>query len=310
MASSVIPVSGAAADSGAPITELIRARMAELSDSLQRVALKVLADPAAVAHYSADELARQTEVSQASVTRFCKALGLANYQALVLGIAEESGRAAGRFTEPAWETTDIDVDISADDDANTILRALTSTGVRSLQLAAQTIDVGEIDRAVGLLAAARRVDVYGTGASGLMAEELEMALFRVGYQVRAWTEAHTAHTSAALLTRRDVAVAFSFSGNTRETCEALSEAKNRGARTIAITSTPRSPVGRLADITLVAYDRDRGARVRSFGTRHAQLLLVDLLYVRLAQLDYERSAASIALTSHIASAHAAGGADE
>lgn len=286
-----------------PVTELIRARLPELSPSQARVARKVLEDPMRVADLSAEELARQAAVSQASVTRFCQAIGLPGYHSLQLNIAQESGLSGGRFEDPVWDTTDIDLEVSPDDDLATVLRALVAADVRGLQLAARSMDLAAVDRTVRYLAAARRVDIYGSGASAVIAQELEMVLFRIGLQVRAWTETHQAHTSAALLTSRDVAIAVSDSGSTREVHELLAQAKDRGARTIAITRDPRSAVARLADVVLTASGGEGGGRAKSFASRHGQLLLIDLIYVRLAQQDYERSSASIALTSHIAAAH-------
>jgi len=55
---------------------------------------------------------------------------------------------------------------------------------------------------------------------------------------------------------------------------------------------------------LTAFGGEPGMRIKSFASRHGHLLLIDLIYVRLAQLDYERASVSIALTSHIAGAHA------
>ena len=286
-----------------PVSELIRSRLPDLSPSQARVGRKVLEDPLAVAQLSAEELARHAEVSQASVTRFCQALGLSGYQSLLLRIAQESGQTDGQFDAPGWDTTDIDLDVSPEDDLESILRVLVAADVRGLQLAARSMDLAAVDRAVRHLAAARRIDVYGAGASGVIAQELEMILFRIGLQVRAWTEPHLAHTSAALLTSRDVAVAVSDSGNTKETYDFLLQAQERGARTIAITRDARSALGRLADLTLTAFGGEAGVRAKSFASRHAQLLLIDLIYVRLAQQEYERSSAAIALTSHIAAGH-------
>lgn len=282
-----------------PVTELIATAMPTLSPSLRRVAQTVLDDPLAVARLSADQLARQAQVSQASVTRFCQAIGLPSYQSLLLRIAQQSGQ----FKGAGWETTDIDVDIAPEDSLETVTRILVEADIRGLQHAGQAMDLRAVDRAAKLMRKAHRLDIYGTGASGLIAQELELLLFRIGLPVRAWTEVHAAHTSAALLTGRDVAVAISDSGKTRETYEALEQAKERGARTIAITRDPRSPIGRLADVQLTAFGGDTGIRTKSFASRFAQLLLVDVLYVRLAQLDYEKASAGIALTSHIAGEH-------
>lgn len=308
MADSVTP-KGAVSDGSAtrvlaagsmPVTDVIRAALPRLSPSLARVADCVLADPMAVARLSADRLAEQAGVSQASVTRFCQSVGLASYQALLLRIAQQSGQ----FRGPAWETTDIDVDISDDDDLETVARLVAVSEVHGIQHAAESMDLAMVDRAAHLIGEARAIDLYGAGSSGFIAQEFELLLFRIGLPVRAWTEVHAALTSAALRTSHDVAVAISDSGDTRETYEALAQAKERGAQTIAITRDPGSPIARLADLQLCTFGGDSGHQVKSFASRHAQLFMVDVLYARLAQLNYDLSSASIELTSHIAAAHA------
>ncbi len=122
--------------------------------------------------------------------------------------------------------------------------------------------------------------------------------------MRGWTEVHAATTSAALLTPADVAIGISHSGATRETIEPFELAKERGATTIAITADTRSPLARAADVRLVPSSSETSFRTGSIGARHSVLVLIDCLYVRVAQLSYQRASASLALTDHIAGQHA------
>jgi DNA-binding MurR/RpiR family transcriptional regulator len=115
---------------------------------------------------------------------------------------------------------------------------------------------------------------------------------------------HAAATSAALLTPADVAIGISHSGATRETLEPFEMAKERGATTIALTTDPRSPLSRVADIRLVSSSSETSFRAESISSRHSVLMLIDCLYVRVAQLSYQRASASLALTDHIAGQHA------
>ncbi len=287
-----------------PVTDLIRAALPRLSPSLARVADVVLTDPLVVAQLSADQLAERAQVSQASVTRFCQSLGLPSYQSLLLRIAQQSGQDGGQFRGPAWETTDIDIDITPEDDLASVVRVVASADVRGIQHAADTMDLVAVESAASWIGTARTIDVYGIGSSGLAAQELEMMLFRIGFPVRAWLEVHAALVSASLRGPEDLAIAFSESGRTRETFEALERAKQRGARTIAITRDPGSPIARLADLALITFGGDAGFRIKSFASRHAQMLMIDVLYVRLAQIHYDLSSRSIELTSHIAASHA------
>ena len=282
------------------VTTLIRTELPRLAGSLRKVGELILEDPAAVTHCSAAELGRRTGTSQATVTRFCRAIGLESYQHLLIELALERGR--GQVSD--WGTAEIGPDISPDDDLERVVQVVGTADLRAVQQTIDRIDLDSIERAAQATARARRIDVYGVGGSGAVAQETETRLFRIGCAVRGWTEVHAAATSAALLTPADVAIGISHSGSTRETIEPFEKAKERGATTIALTADPRSPLARTADIRLISSPSETSFRTESISSRHSVLVLIDCLYVRVAQLSYQRASASLALTDHIAGEHA------
>ncbi|MER6441956.1 MULTISPECIES: MurR/RpiR family transcriptional regulator [unclassified Streptomyces] len=291
------------AGSGLPpvdVTALIRTELPRLTGSLRKVGELVLADPAAVTHCSAAELGRRTGTSQATVTRFCRAVGLDSYQHLLIALAQERGR--GEVSD--WGTAEIGSDISPDDGLERVVAVVGSADLRAVQQTIDRIDLDALERAAQAVARARRVDVYGVGGSGAVALETEVRLFRIGCAVRGWTEVHAAATSAALLTPADVAIGISHSGSTRETIEPFELARERGATTVALTADPRSPLARAADVRLISASSETSFRTGSIGARHSVLVLIDCLYVRVAQLSYARASASLTLTGHIAGQHA------
>ncbi|UXX95929.1 MurR/RpiR family transcriptional regulator [Streptomyces sp. AD2-2] len=283
------------------VTALIRTELPRLAGSLRKVGELILEDPAAVTHCSAAELGRRTGTSQATVTRFCRAVGLDSYQHLLIELAQERGR--GEVSD--WGTAEIGPDISPDDDLERVVQVVGSADLRAVQHTIDRIDLDAVERAATAAARARRIDVYGIGGSGAVAQETETRLFRIGCTVRGWTEVHAAATSAALLTPADVAIGISQSGSTRETIEPFELAKERGATTIALTSDPRSPLARAADIRLISSSSATSFPTGIIGARHSVLVLIDCLYVRIAQLSYQRASASLALTDHIAGEHTA-----
>lgn len=282
------------------VTTLIRTELPRLAGSLRKVGELILEDPAAVTHCSAAELGRRTGTSQATVTRFCRAIGLDSYQHLLIELAQERGR--GEVSD--WGSAEIGPDISPDDDLERVVQVVGSADLRAIQQTIDRIDLDSLERAAQAVAKARRIDVYGVGGSGTVAVETETRLFRIGCAVRGWTEVHGAATSAALLTPADVAIGISHSGATRETLEPFEMAKERGATTIAITTDPRSPLAKAADIRLISSTSETSFRTGSIGGRHSVLMIVDCLYVRVGQLSYQRASASLALTDHIAPQHA------
>ncbi|MET8290046.1 MurR/RpiR family transcriptional regulator [Streptomyces sp. NPDC048448] len=282
------------------VTALIRTELPRLTGSLRKVGELILEDPAAATHCSAAELGRRTGTSQATVTRFCRAVGLDSYQHLLIALAQERGR--GEVSD--WGTAEIGSDISPDDDLERVVAVVGSADLRAVQQTIDRIDLDALERAAQAVARARRIDVYGVGGSGAVALETEVRLFRIGCAVRGWNEVHAAATSAALLTPADVAIGISHSGSTRETIEPFELAKERGATTVAITADPRSPLARAADVRLISASSETSFRTGSIGARHSVLVLIDCLYVRVAQLSYTRASASLTLTGHIAGQHA------
>ncbi|MET7477705.1 MurR/RpiR family transcriptional regulator [Streptomyces sp. NPDC005648] len=282
------------------VTTLIRTELPRLAGSLRKVGELILEDPAAVTHCSAAELGRRTGTSQATVTRFCRAIGLDSYQHLLIELAQERGR--GEASD--WGSAEIGPDISPDDSLERVVQVVGSADLRAIQQTIDRIDLDALERAAQALAKARRIDVYGVGGSGAVAQETETRLFRIGCQVRGWTEVHGAATSAALLTPADVAIGISHSGATRETIEPFEMARERGATTVALTTDPRSPLARAADIRLISATSETSFRTGSIGGRHSVLMIVDCLYVRVSQLSYQRASASLALTDHITPQHA------
>ncbi|MFG2957554.1 MurR/RpiR family transcriptional regulator [Streptomyces sp. NPDC048291] len=285
------------------VTTLIRTELPRLAGSLRKVGELILEDPAAVTHCSAAELGRRTGTSQATVTRFCRAIGLESYQHLLIELAQERGRSE----VSDWGSAEIGPDISPDDGLERVVQVVGNADLRAVQQTIDRIDLDAVERTAQAMARARRIDVYGVGGSGAVAQETETRLFRIGCSVRGWSEVHGAATSAALLTPADLAIGISHSGATRETIEPLELASERGATTVAITSDPRSPLARVADIRLIsASPAETGfpGRTGSIGGRHSVLVLLDCLYVRVAQLTYQRASASLALTDHITPQHA------
>ncbi|GHH61829.1 DNA-binding MurR/RpiR family transcriptional regulator [Streptomyces umbrinus] len=281
------------------VTSLIRTELPRLAGSLRKVGELILADPAAVTHSSAAELGRRTGTSQATVTRFCRAIGLDSYQHLLIELAQERGR--GEVSD--WGSAEIGPEISPDDGLERVVTVVGSADLRAVQQTIDRMDLDALERAAQAVARARRIDVYGVGGSGAVAQETETRLFRIGCSVRGWNEVHGAATSAALLTPADVAIGISHSGATRETIEPFELAKERGATTVALTSDPRSPLARTADIRLISATSETSFRTGSIGGRHSVLVLIDCLYVRVAQLSYQRASASLALTDHITPQH-------
>lgn len=268
----------------------IRSLLPSLAPSERRVAERVLADPAAVAASTITTLAQECATSETTVIRFCRAVGFSGYPALRLELAAARGRSE------VGHARDLTGDIVADDDLDDVVAKIAFADARAVEETAQQLDLDELHAVIDALVAAPRVDVYGVGASGIVALDLQQKLHRIGRVAFAFPDAHLALTSAALLTPGDVAVAISHSGATEDTLDALGVARRSGATAVAVTNFPRSPLATRADHVLTTAARETTFRSGATASRLAQLTVVDCVFVGVAQRTYETSQRALELT--------------
>ncbi len=268
----------------------LRGLLGQLSPATRRVAAHVLADPHAAAQSTITELAEQTGTSQSTIVRLCHETGLAGYREFRLALAADVARS------DAETPTGITSDISPDDELATVVAKIAVADTRAVNQTAQALSVPDLEAVVVAVARARQIGIYGVGASGIVAADLEQKLRRIGLVAAAHTDIHLALTSAALLTGDDVAIGLSHSGTTSETVDALATARRAGAVTVAVTDAPRSPVAATADRVLLTAAQETRFRSGATASRLAQLTVVDCLYVGVAQRTYAASRRALELT--------------
>ena len=260
----------------------------------------MLSDPEAAARATIVELAERSGTSPATITRFCRAMGFEGYADLRLGIAAETGRARSA----GW-TVDIGREIQPGDPLSRVLDQIMAADTRAMHDTAALLDLAEVERAAVAIAGASRVNIFGASGSALVGEEMQFSLHRIGVAAWAWSDVHEGLASAALLGAGDVALGISHTGQTRETIELLAEAGSRGATTVALTGFPRSPLAELADIVLVTASQATTFRPDALSARHPQLVVLDLLYIAVAQRTHDRAHAAFRRTAQAVDGHKA-----
>lgn len=283
---------GEPAGDSATTTVRLRALMPVLAPAEQRVAQRVLDDPESVAASTISELAQACQTSETTVIRFCRAVGFTGYPALRLALATELGRAAGGSSAGRTLSGDID----SGDDLKQVVEKIAFADARAVEETAEQLDVDVLSAVVEALVAARRIDVYGVGASAFVALDFQQKLHRIGQVAFAWADPHIALTSAALLTENDVAVGISHTGATQDTVDSLTQARERGAVTVALTNFPRSPLADVGDHVLTTAARETTFRSGATASRLAQLTVVDCIFVGVAQRTYDQTQAALEAT--------------
>lgn len=284
---------------GMTIARRIAAGRHTMPSAMSRIADVVTAHPAAPVELTITELADRAGTSPATVTRFCRALGFDGYTQFRVGVASEIGRGDA---EESWQA-DIGSEFAVDDSPGTVLHTLVALHVKSLESTAAGLDLDAVMQVAGAIASAKHVDIYGVGGSGVIAREFQARLYRIGVSAHAWSDVHDGLTSAVMQNARSVAIGVSSTGRTEETVQMLSQAGAAGAFTVAITYDADSWLAGLADVSLATAEPSRYLRPDDLSVKHSQLLVLDLLYLLVAQRMFSEASTRLAASAMAVSAH-------
>lgn len=274
------------------ILATVRAMQPSLRPAERRIAKDLLADPEGFARSSINETASRAETSTTTVVRFYKRIGYTRFKDLRHDLTQESAREQMAVSEFPAEASDID----RDDSLAQVIAKVARDETLSLSDTARVLPEEELARAVELAANADRIDIFGVGASSIVSRDLQRKISRIGRTAIDWPEAHTAWTSAAVLGKGSVAIAISHSGVTSDTVEFLRLARSSGAATIAITNVGDSPLAKEADAVLRTAARETAFRSGALGSRIAQLMVVDCLFIGVVQAHYDTSVEALRTT--------------
>ncbi|MGG7507326.1 MurR/RpiR family transcriptional regulator [Plantibacter sp. YIM 135249] len=277
----------------------LRQALPRLSAAETRVAETIIETPSLVVELTITELAKACGTSQATVARFCQTVGYTGYREFRVAIATSTSR-----EQAERDRFDVhEADIDPDDSVEAVVAKVAYQEVQAIELTAKSLDLTALDAVVDAVIAAPRIDLVGFGSSGLTAQDLHQKLYRIGMVANCFTDVHFALPSAALLGEGGVAIGFSHSGETIETAHALEVAKSSGATTVCITNFPDSPIAHACDLVLTTQARESRYRSGAMSSRIAQLALVDLLFIRVAQRRFDAVAEPLRVTFDAVQSH-------
>ena len=253
----------------------IKASLPSLAPAEQRVGKLVLADPRAFANLPVTELADRAHVSKPTVVRFCRSMGydgLSDFKLKLAGSVSEGVPFIHRSVDADDKTSDVAVKV-IDNTVAAFLKYRNDASSFALEHAAQAL--------ADTHKTGRRIEFYGVGNSGIVAQDAQHKFFRLGLNTIAYSDGHMQVMSASMLQPGDCAVIISNSGRTRDLMDACDIAKKRGATTIVITASG-SPLASSGHIHLTADHPEGYDKYSPMVSRLLHLLIIDILATTVA----------------------------
>jgi glucokinase len=262
---------GQRAGGGSAMFERIRQMRDLLSPAERRVGDLALNHPRSIISDPIVDIARKADVSQPTVIRFCRSLGCQGLSDFKLKLA------TGLTGTIPVSHSQVHLGDSATDFG---AKVLDNTVSAILQLR-EHMNFDQVERAIGVLNGANRIEFYGLGNSNIVAQDAHYKFFRFGIPTIAYGDPYIQAASAALLGRGDVIVVVSKSGKAPELLRVLDAAMRAGVQVVAITSS-NTPLAKRATVALETDHIEVRDSQLSMISRILHLLMIDILAVGVA----------------------------
>ncbi|MDM7941058.1 MAG: SIS domain-containing protein [Hydrogenophaga sp.] len=253
----------------------IKASLPSLAPAEQRVGKLVLLDPRTFAGLPVSELAERAHVSKPTVVRFCRSMGydgLSDFKLKLAGTVSEGVPFIHRSVDMDDKTSDVLVKV-IDNTVAAFLKYRNDASSHAIERA--------VDALVATYKHKGRIEFYGAGNSGIVAQDAQHKFFRLGINAIAYSDGHMQVMSASLLGPGDCAVIVSNSGRTRDLMDAADIARKHGATVITIT-TSGTPLAQAGHVHLSADHPEGYDRYSPMTSRLMHLMVIDIVATCLA----------------------------
>lgn len=253
----------------------ISASLPSLAPAEQRVGQLVLADPHSFARLPVRELAAKANVSKPTVVRFCRSMGydgLADFKLKLAGNVAEGVPYVHRSVDADDKTADVMVKV-IDNSVAAFLQYRNDANPAALEQAATAI--------IQTWKQKQRLEIYGVGNSGVVAQDAQHKFFRLGISSQATSDTHIQTMGATMLKAGDCLIVISNSGRTKELVDVTHIARSQGATVIAITSS-HTPLSDACHILLAADNLEGSDLYSPMASRLLHLLIIDILATAVA----------------------------
>lgn len=250
----------------------MKAQLQQMNPAQSRIAKYILEYPDKLPGMPIGKLAKESGVSEATISRFVKYMGCMNYRDFQAEMVKNSLLNNDRIRGYA--------DVKNMDSAGQICRKIFEANMQCLSDSLAIIDVNALELAADLIVQSRKLCIFAQGRSMVTANSIRQRFYRLGIACTAYSDPHEQAITASLLGEDDLVMGISTFGRSRSVLKNLRIAAEKGATLIGVSSYRGTPLEKTVDILLLASSNEEA----SFGfepscSTIAQMVMLDCLYI-------------------------------
>lgn len=230
----------------------IKANYIQMNPAMKRIADVLLEDPPKRGGYTIGMLAEKSGVSNATVTRFVRALGFGNYKTFLRAIQESFEDGTGGAARSAMGQAVLYAGgFPNSRDAESVCRYVIGSEVEMLNDTLSLLDFDLMEKVAEMILESRQVLFMGEGHSYLAAQSACLRFRMLGVLCNCFGDFQNMISGVGMAEPGDLVVGISNMGYSSPVTECLTHAAKRGIQTVAVTGVKGSPVSQAADISIM-----------------------------------------------------------
>ncbi|MEZ8682228.1 MurR/RpiR family transcriptional regulator [Vibrio alginolyticus] len=246
--------------------EKIQKNLENFSKSERKVAEVIMASPQTAIHSSIATLAKMADVSEPTVNRFCRRLDTKGFPDFKLHLAQSLANG----------TPYVNRNVEEDDGPDAYTHKIFESTMACLDVAKNSLDPMQVNRAVDLLTQAKRISFFGLGASSSVARDAQNKFIRFNIPITCFEDIVMQRMSCINCSDNDVVVLISHTGRTKSLVEIANLARENGATVIAITAKD-SPLEKASSLAITLDIPEDTDVYMPMASRVVQMTVIDVL---------------------------------
>lgn len=229
-----------------------------------------------VSYMPISQIAKESNIGEATITRFSKKMGFSSLQDFKVTLAQE-------ISINNKSKTIINSNIENDEPAIDTAKKLLSSNITTLEKTVDLINNQDIHNCANMIINARRIYFVGIGYSGIIAQDSNYKFMRIGLNCMSFDSSHTMIMMASIMEAEDLLIAISHTGETDAIIKTVELAKQNNVNIISITQNQESKLKDRSDINLAYVSEETILETGSISSKLAQIFLLDLIYTQVVK---------------------------
>lgn len=229
-----------------------------------------------VSYMPISQIAKESNIGEATITRFSKKMGFTSLQDFKLTLAQE-------ISISNKSKSIINSTIENDEPAIDTAKKLLNFNINTLEKTVDLINSQEIHNCAKKIINARRIYFVGIGYSGIIAQDSNYKFMRIGLNCMSFDSSHTMIMMASIMEQEDLLIAISHSGETDAIIKTVELARKNKVDIISITQNGESKLKDISDINLAYMSEETILETGSISSKLAQIFLLDLIYTQVVK---------------------------